>query len=285
MEQIPMTTLCDGVPRAIRPRTSTVFVTYITTLNGYQSYFPVTSKAIRTDIEPDCSVDDDASDCTRLWSSWNYVSSSLLHRFDFDAVRSYERRKPPCVEPMQTCQANGCGVNPGDRQTLYYWPITTSGDICQQNGSTLTPTPTDDSGAPNTVEYGDLTFTSPSVYVVYETASADWSEVWRFKGPRQRSNTWIHPCGPTATALTLTLDPTDLSTIEKDDFKHSDERRSVNWADFNYLAVPLSAYNFQCSERIVGKYWSSCPRSHTIYDNYSPYFQLPQEIISEVPEW
>lgn len=92
-------------------------------------------------------------------------------------------------------------------------------------------------------------------------------------------------CGPVLTAVTLTLDPTELSTIQQGNFQHDDQRRTVNWKDFNHLEVPLSAYNFQCSSRTVAKYWSHCSASTKIYDDYSPYFQVPQELISEAPEW
>jgi hypothetical protein len=85
--------------------------------------------------------------------------------------------------------------------------------------------------------------------------------------------------------VTLTLDPTELSTIQQGSFQHNDEQRTVNWQDFNDLAVPLSAYNFQCSSRTVEKYWSRCSTSTKIYDDYSPYFQVPQELVSEAPEW
>ncbi|KAF4636110.1 hypothetical protein G7Y89_g1978 [Cudoniella acicularis] len=283
---IPLTTLCDGVPRAIRPRNSTVFSKYVITLNGYQSYFPVTS-SIRTDIEPDCSVDEDSNDCTRLWSSWEAVSTTLFKAYDWDNLRLNARREPPCDEPISFCPYNStlCRLNAGDHQTIYYWPVSLSGDICSQNRSTISATPTDDSGAPNTVEYGDITFTSPSVYVIIQTASVDWQQGWRYPAPRQRPNTRVNSCGPIATAVTLTLDPAELTTMQKDGFHHNTPFRTVNWADFNDLAVPLEAYNFQCSRRQIEKYWSHCPQSATISDDYSPYFNIPAELVSEVPEW
>lgn len=174
-ETIPVTTLCDGVPRAIRPRESIVFDTYVTTYSGdHESTIPVASTATRTAIEPDCSIDDAAMDCSRLWSTWNSVSSVFLHSQDYDNWRTNDRRRPPCEEPIRVCPQNNCRLNPADKQTVYYWPVTTvSGDFCKENGSTVTPTPTNDDGAPNTVEFGDLTFTSPSVYVVIETATAE----------------------------------------------------------------------------------------------------------------
>jgi hypothetical protein len=179
IETIPVTTLCDGVPRAIRPRESTVFDTYVTTYSGeHESTIPVSPTAIRTAIEPYCSVDDAATDCSRLWSTWNSVSSVYLHSHDYDNWRTNDRRRPPCEEPMRVCPQSKCRLNPGDKQTLFYWPVTTvPGDSCG-NGSTVIPTPTDDFGAPNTVEFGDLTFTSPSVYVVIETATAEVAKLF-----------------------------------------------------------------------------------------------------------
>ncbi|KAF4633209.1 hypothetical protein G7Y89_g4915 [Cudoniella acicularis] len=271
---LPMTTLCDGWPRAIRSRTLEVIPTCVETHYYVDSYFPITSTVIRTDVKPDCSVRDGSRVCSRLWSSCNVVSSSYLHEGDYDNVRFVERRTPPCVEPDQdypTASENQCIVRVEGSATMCYWSTTTvSGDFCK--------------GAPNTIEYGDVTFTSPSVYLVIDSASANWAERTRFSGRRSVS-TFVHGCGPAVTAVTLTLDPTDLSTIEQGDFTYNGDSYSVNWADFNTLAVPMSAYQFQCNSRLHRKYDRSCPQQTVIYDNYSPWFKIPQEMVSEADAW
>ena len=125
--------------------------------------------------------------------------------------------------------------------------------------------------------------------MIMDTASADWVEHTRFSSPTPGWRTavqWTHPCGPTVTSITLTLDPTDLSTVQGSDGAPVwPKSLDVNWADFNKLNVRHDAYQYQCNDRRRRKYDHGCPWQDKIWDDYSPYFSTPHEVVGEVDEW
>ncbi|KAF4629799.1 hypothetical protein G7Y89_g8351 [Cudoniella acicularis] len=256
---ISMTTLCDGWPRVVRSQTSNVYSIYLTFFDKTWTPYTRSPLVTRTEVRPDFSVDDGSDDCSRLWSEWNTVTSKT------DFYEGNDRHRPPCTQPEHACpSAAECYMAAAGTPAVYYWPVTTvSGEFAKQNSTTVTPTPTDYFGRPNTVEYGDMIFTSPSVYM---------------------RRTATRNCGPTATAVTLTLDLTDVRTLHGGRYYIDQPHYAVNWTDFN--TVPMKAYHRQCSiERLNPKGDHNCNHGETAIYNYSPWFRIPQTMKKETDEW
>ncbi|KAI9720704.1 MAG: hypothetical protein M1828_005584 [Chrysothrix sp. TS-e1954] len=165
-------TLCDGYARASGP-----FVPTRTTVQSAPSTgsnfngiprkcytndaaptFPVTS--------PPCSIG--PSDCATLWDSYYATIPPLME--------SLPPGTPACnlsqsgstntffTQPRQQCTIYGQAVK------LYYWPVTTTnGDLCLQNGVTLT-TP----GTRSAILGNGTTITSPSVFLSMDTIMANF---------------------------------------------------------------------------------------------------------------
>jgi hypothetical protein len=155
-KNVPMTTLCDGRPRALESY-KTYWGTTTTTFDP-----PITNtKWLEYDEPfPTCNVDPTA--CPAI------VSAHPENPFPCDM---------PVLEARDdrvACDSNPshCFIAARPKQTLYYWPVTTvSGDFCAQNGSTVFASPTSPPDPDKAVVDG-FTFTSPTNYLSYESVGA-----------------------------------------------------------------------------------------------------------------
>ncbi|KAF2180600.1 hypothetical protein K469DRAFT_592024 [Zopfia rhizophila CBS 207.26] len=262
---VPMTTLCDGYPRAVRPILTYWFTNTSTYYNRSQTlytYFP----AVHTEIRPTCTIQDQSPECTSVWEAYDYTSRSWRY---CDRNRRSTQARPPCYS-QQACPTQStpykCHVD-GRELKLLYWPVTTAGDFCG-NKSTITPTPT--GPGPNTAVYNGATYTSPTVYMILN-AGAYMSSV------KTRGQTW-HTCGSTLTSLTLSLHPIAVSSIIKPDSQRTRRGRDLDSLPFDFVdleTVPASVYFRGCTT-CVGK---------TINAPYKPLVAVPTEITKEDKAW
>ncbi|KAF4630340.1 hypothetical protein G7Y89_g7800 [Cudoniella acicularis] len=156
---------------------------------------------------------------------------------------------------------------------MYYWSVTTvSRDFCKRNGSIVTPIATDDNGWPNTVEYGDMTFTSPSTYIILPMSI---SAIFR-----TRSRQW-HNCGAIGKVIFLTVEPSDLRTVVNHG-PYAHPTFGVDRDDFNTMRY--EAYRRAFPHNNVGHAINT--HRGTIYD-YTPRFQIPISAMGgdAVPDW
>nr|OQO31793.1 hypothetical protein B0A51_00695 [Rachicladosporium sp. CCFEE 5018] len=237
---VPLTTLCDGRPRALESyRTSTV-----TSTVTYKPPVTLTyQRGTYTGVYPTCTIAETA--CTPILSSYSSAVSdaetngapyptNIPHCTTSDT--STITSAPTPVETYVDCAINTqyCFMQGGNFGTLFYWPVTTvNGDFCAQNGTTVTPSPTDPAGAPNTVVSLGYTFTSPTPYISLAYIQA-------YIHGRRPS---ITPCGPqtaqhTSFILPLNTPLTSARTI------NVYPTYSFNLADLN-RPIPTSAWDGQ----------------------------------------
>ncbi|KAM3088113.1 hypothetical protein ACMFMG_002171 [Clarireedia jacksonii] len=265
------TELCSGYSWLTKRVPTTTLATSYLTYYNYSTWYP--QSVTRTDKPPVCTYSRNSPQCSRLWSSWSSSSSALSTATNSDEALATIRSDglPPCSEPEVPCPAildRECTVKP-DAGTLYYWPVTTvSGDFCAQNGSTITPTPTRN-GHPNTVVLGDMTFTSPSAYLVFSTLNGYYSSAGSGLFVRDGK------CGPTVTDLTLTLPPSAVSSVA---FKTPELGYSVNYADFN--TVPVDSYKIACPFLRACSGWG-----RSGIKNYDPFLQVPHDVLHKQKQW
>jgi hypothetical protein len=150
--------------------------------------------------------------------------------------------------------------------TMYYWPVTTtSGDFCAHNGTTVTPFPTDPP-APDTTEIGDMTFTSPSVYIVAQSAYA-----W-YKTSGHGLISYGRMCGHVETSATYTIAQESIST----EYIHATGTYyPMDWDDLN--TIRHEAYQRACGRRY------GCSSFSDIVSSFTPLVVLPDEVHTE--EW
>ncbi|KAH6684742.1 hypothetical protein B0J14DRAFT_555694 [Halenospora varia] len=259
------TTLCDSAKHlATRLPTTTLATSYATSYN-YSTFLPASVPI--TAAPPTCTFSRSAPACTHLWLSYSSLSSSYSSASDYNALSTLTAYAiPPCIEPQWSCpppENKNCTVTAATA-TMYYWPVTTAtgGDFCAQNGTIINAKPTSPP-RPNTVKVNGATFTSPSVYLVFPSATAQYS-----KGGSGRFTT-AGSCGPTATDITLTLDRTQVSSVE---FKYPETAYPIEWSDFN--TVRKDAYVRACP------YWRGCSGwGKSGLGNYNPFLQIPREEI------
>lgn len=227
---VPLTTLCDGLPRALKPY-KTVEVTSTSTLNPPEV---ATIYSTYTKPAPTCTIAPSA--CAAIESKYP------------DDVSHCETPAPyvPCSQ-----SPDYCFIDAGYDNKLYYWPVTTvSGDFCKQNGSTVFAKPTSPP-KPNKVVLDGHTFTSPTNYLSFANVEAV------IHGQRPH----VTQCGgPAHTNVIVPITGSFYSAGYKDDNSYS-----FNFADLN--TIPAAAYNRQrkcgyqhsCSGVIGGSYTPIVP--------------------------
>ncbi|EAW11687.1 uncharacterized protein ACLA_093860 [Aspergillus clavatus NRRL 1] len=278
----PVTTLCDGTPRALGPREtvtsyypgtgpcSTLTATYTNIVSLY-----------REPEAPDCTLN--TQECIPIWQTYSSRSSQYYN--SITTVSTADTNSPidpwscPSTQrtyPEDPCTA--CHFLP-DTATVFYWPVVTaSGDLCHQDGSTIPATPT--GSGPNTAVVDGNTFISPSIYVSFTSIYA-WS------------NRRAHPgsqCGEYHTDAIISVDPVSVSSV-----------RSHRNAKYPIIgtAYPFNFAEFMPQE--VGNYtmplipWpqyrggSQCPiydpSCTMIRDDYMPFLDLPEAVRAIDPLW
>ena len=176
-KDIGLTTLCDGVPRALSrerhcrttPTTSTYFwrTEYETSVILGPTW---TSQFVQP--TPTCKVAPDIDPlCNRMMEAWMWRTSiwSTATSLPADVVTKISNAVPPC-SPLQKYESSKpyCRMSIST-WTAYYWPYPTptGSKFCQSDWVTPTGTPTIP-GKPNTAVVSGYTLTSPSVYLFYE---------------------------------------------------------------------------------------------------------------------
>ncbi|KAG9229121.1 hypothetical protein BJ875DRAFT_547223 [Amylocarpus encephaloides] len=259
------TQLCDGHSR-LTTRFPTITMNSYSTYSDYVIFVPQSDS--RTAKPPKCTFSRDSRDCSRVWSLWSSSSSALSSQSSDQPLSSLKSDGlPPCIEaevPCSVIKDRQCTVKP-DEGTMYYWPITTvSGDFCSQNGTTITPTPTK-KGHPNTLDSGDLTFTSPSVYLVFSTLNGYYSSAG--SGLLSRDG----KCGPTVSDLTLTFPPSAVSSVG---WRAPESGYSIDYSNFN--TVQREAYANACPYLRACSGWVLSP-----WKNYDPFIQVPHAVLGK----
>ncbi|RDW72742.1 uncharacterized protein DSM5745_07914 [Aspergillus mulundensis] len=277
----PLTTLCDGAPRALGPReTVTAYYPGTGPCSTWVKTNTYTSTLYRDPgATPDCTLE--VSECIPIWSTYSELSSSyqdsIITSVPGDTnspIRPWDCPTPTRSYPEENpCSA--CHFLPGTA-TLFYWPVTTdAGDLCLQNGTTLSPS------GPSTAIVNGETFVSPTVYLSFTTIYA-WS------------NRRAHPgsqCGEDHYNTVVAVNPETLTSM-----------RHHRNAKYPYIgtAYPFNFAEFQPHE--IGNYTQSlvpwpqyrggqqCPipddsTCTMIRDDYVPWVKIPEEVRSIDPGW
>ncbi|KAG9228730.1 hypothetical protein BJ875DRAFT_525632 [Amylocarpus encephaloides] len=259
------TTLCDGYPRVLHPQEIIYNVTKTSTL--YNITQTTRQEPPHTEVTPTCRVDNEAGACTRLWEAFDYTSLSLKKNADTRwSYGAYAR--PPCTSPIKACPtATQCSVH-YDEVKMYYWPQTTvSGDFCAHNGTTFTPTRTEED-EPNTTEIDGMTFTSPSAYIVANSAFG-----W-YKTSGHGLISYGKFCGHVETSATFTIAPEYISTI----YVHErDTLYPMDWEDLN--TIRHEAYQRACGRRY------GCSSFSDIVSDFTPLVVIPDEVRTVESGW
>ena len=225
--------LCDRVPR-IRATRTVVFASTKTKVYTYTStlYPPLPFAS------PSCSIN--PSDCAILQSS-------------------FKGGIPHCtaatVNPATVCPLCHFEVN---KARLFYWPVPAEPGYLCGNGSTLTPTPTGNGS--NTAVVNGTTFTSPTVYISFDTLVA--TNFCRTVG-RAITNGLLALATPGHLSSMITAADSRFTT------------RQFNYADLPPNEVPWSAYSA----------FPGCQNCSTIYDDYNPILAIPSDVHSFDSLW
>lgn len=103
---------------------------------------------------------------------------------------------------------------------------TVSGNLCEGNGKTITPTPTGD--GPDTIVTLGTTLTSPTVYVSFNTLYA-------------RAGGFLTDFGPTFSDYIIPFSSQDISTV-CGGFAFASTATQLNFADLNYPVRHVYGY-------------------------------------------
>ncbi|RHZ44344.1 uncharacterized protein CDV56_102534 [Aspergillus thermomutatus] len=271
----PVTTLCDGIPRALGPReTVTSYYPGTGPCSSYTTTFSNTVDLYREPPAPDCTLN--TQECIPIWSTYRELSSSYYDSITTVTLGDTNSPIPPvsCPSTTRTYPENpctNCHFLPGTA-TVFYWPVTTAGgDLCLQNGTTIPASPT--GTGPNTAVLNGQTLVSPSIYVSFTSIYA-WS------------NRRAHPgsqCGDTHTDTIIAVDPVSVSSVR--------HHRNAKYPTIG-TAYPFDFAEFTPQE--VGNYtmplipWpqyrggSQCPlydpSCTMIRDDYMPFLDLPEAV-------
>jgi hypothetical protein len=249
------TTDCQKVVHAHGTTPLSTSVYYNTTI--YKNYTS-TAGGSYAGPSPSCLIQVD--DCKILKSSFS-EENSLFEKFTSSYTPPFYIVNPPASPSCTTvCTASQMCMIRGDHVRLIYWPVTTTGaNSCHSNGTTVTPTET----AIRTFESLGMTFTSPSVYISFQSLSAwDWG-CYREIG-EGISNTIIG------------LPPQSLSSAVGWHLGRS--AVSYNLADLNGYVSSAAYFQMQ------GYDWGAA-RETILDDLYFPTIWMPQEVLTFRPEW
>ncbi|KAL4747523.1 hypothetical protein BDW72DRAFT_11955 [Aspergillus terricola var. indicus] len=277
----PLTTLCDGIPRALGPREMAT------------EYYPGTGPCVssyETDtytqtfyrepsVTPDCTLE--TSDCITIWQTYSSLSSSWRDSVvtstpgDTNSpIRPYDCPTPARTYPEENPCSN-CHFLPGTA-TLFYWPVTTAaGDLCLQNGTTIP------ASGPSTAIVNGETFISPTVYLSFTTIYA-WSNRRGHPGSQ---------CGVDHSNTIVSLHPSTLTSMR--DHRNAKYPRIGTAYPFNFAEfMPHEVGNYTQSlipwPQYRGGQQCPLPDDNTctmIRDDYMPWLMIPEEVRDIDPGW
>jgi hypothetical protein len=229
---VPITTLCDGQPRALA-QTSTRFT--ITTLNRTTV---TTCFAEQTDT-PKCYVDPEGCGIINtIYKSrvitWQSELAALNGPIDgwakLGMIQVVVNHKPYFCSTVSACPTTSCSIG-ADFGTVFYWPVTTvGGDVCGKNGQTIAPTPTIP-GIPNTAVFRGYTFVSPSAYLMARPVSAFFRGSYQEGAPQVEGG----DCGNKYRSVLVSVAPESLSS-----FRKTQREDGFGWTYPNPLGTPYS---------------------------------------------
>ncbi|KAL4879935.1 hypothetical protein BJY04DRAFT_192691 [Aspergillus karnatakaensis] len=269
----PLTTLCDGIPRALGSRE--IATAYYPgdgpCSEGFRTFTNTETLYRNPSDQPQCTLQ--TSECIPIWSTWSSLSSSWRDSIITSApgdtnspIRPWECPSTQRTYPEENPCSN-CHFLPGTA-TLFYWPVTTeSGDLCLQNGTTVSPS------GPSTVIVNGETFVSPSAYLSFTRIYA-WSNRRNHPGSQ---------CGEYHSNTIVSMDPSTLSSIRN----HRNARYPVIGTSY-----PFNFAEFQTHE--IGEYTQSLipwpqfrggeqcplyePTCEIVRDDYVPWLKVPEEV-------
>lgn len=240
---VDWTTFCDGHPRTPSGFTYPTVTSWSTAvLTNCSAGIQASSTGTYTEAPPSCAIA--PAECDQLYEA--------------SVLRTTGIPTTPACATGSAFQANcgDCTIFANGVQ-LFYWPVTTiGGDPCKGNGSTITASPS--ANGPNTVVFGNTTYTSPSGYLSFSDIFATVS------------NGAI--CGTPVSNFDVPIATFDLSSLSYSGIPPAYTSiviftESLNLADMNY-PVPWSAYRGQPACANV----SACA---TISHSYVPQIALP----------
>ncbi|KAJ5348242.1 uncharacterized protein N7506_001495 [Penicillium brevicompactum] len=280
----PVTTLCDGVTRALGPRETVT------------DYWPGTGPCVSSELTwtevlqltrtpssiPSCTLN--VQDCIPIWQTYSSLSSA--YQASVTSTISGDINSPiepsACPTPTRDYSdpnvCDNCHYLPGTA-TFFYWPVATSGGgLCDRNGTTIPATRTGD--GPNTAVVDGNTFVSPSVYVSFTAISA-------------YSNQRAHPGGPCGGAhenVIISVDPEAVTSYRNHrnakyptigtaypfDFS---EYQKHQVGEYNMPLIPWDQYiaASQCQLRTDG--------CSMVRDDYLPWLEVPDVMTQIDPLW
>ncbi|KAK4497512.1 hypothetical protein PRZ48_011963 [Zasmidium cellare] len=219
-------TTIDGIPHVRGNFTPTIVGTYMQNFSEpHTSTLTRTLDANFTTPSPTCSIPFDR--CSKMWQSYllSLGITTPLDKATEPAITPMPSNRPRCSigdsywSHTVATWDNTCFLS-GDRVGLFYWPSATG-------EASAMPTPTGNkTAAPVTAVSGNFTFTSPSVYLVFNTLSAvQGHDIDRIgfsqsiplgassQEPTIVGGYYPEPVGPTLTNKIVSLDPTELSSV------------------------------------------------------------------------
>ncbi|TLD32240.1 hypothetical protein E2P81_ATG05216 [Venturia nashicola] len=226
---------------------TTTFINYTSTAS---STYPGPSPSCR--IEPD--------DCKAVQSSFS-KENAAFNKFTSLYTPPYDVVNPPVTPACSTvCTAKPMCMIKGDHVKVIYWPVTTTGaNSCRSNGTTVPPTVT----GIQTIQALGTTFTSPSVYLSFQSLSAyDWG--------------CYKKIGEGVSNTIIALPPESLSSAVGWHLGRS--AVPYNLADLNGYVSSAAFFRMQ------GYDWSG-PRMTIFDDLYAPSVWMPDAVLTMRPEW
>lgn len=193
---------------------------------------------------------------------------------------------PPCRTPETyprpsapiTCSLETSALT----YKVMYWPVKTSGDLCTGGGTTVEPTPTIP-GQPNTVQIGNLTMTSPTVYYILDNL-----EMKAYAGlvNSNKGMVWIPLDDRAGVTVTTTPAPTPPITLSQDPRQTplSSALISCNLGRVCYTTLHPFALE-DLATVPASKYLFGGSKDPIYQGYYSPYYTLPGDLPTEGRGW
>ncbi|KAF4556942.1 Hypothetical protein D9617_1g088240 [Elsinoe fawcettii] len=256
-----LTTLCDGVPRAVFTKTPGTEVTQVTTVKTAYTYISKNS-TLSYEGTPPCTVNPDplSSYCKQFQEVYNSRITTWFQNPSagiFELVNKFPKFCTTDTEPVAPAYGHltkpECFLTISSAQ-LYYWHTEKPTNFCNWTATTNAPNP---DGKPDTMVINGTTLTSPSVYVYVHGLN-----YWR----RTMQST---------TVLTkdtfLAFQPKEIRSVCG--YRGGDGPYEMNYADFNE-PIPWSAW--ACQPRCFGLDVSTCnPMGANIASDYKPQLSVP----------
>ncbi|KAJ6043138.1 uncharacterized protein N7446_001334 [Penicillium canescens] len=230
---------------------------------------------------PGCKLN--TQDCIPIWQTYTSLSkayqSSVTTEVPGDTNSPIRPESCPSTTRDYTDPdaCNNCHYLP-DTATLFYWPVTTSGGLCLQNGSTIPATPTGD--GPNTAVVDGNTFVSPSVYVSFTSIYA-------------RSNQRAHPggpCGDDHENVIISVNPEAITSYRNHinaKYPKIGTAYPFNLAEYQQHQVGNYTMSLIPWEQYLGG--SQCVSGgggcSMIRDDYLPWLEMPDVMTQVDPRW